>query len=77
MASEIVQGRPYKTKVDLDRVSSFKEIGARLRTDYDIKSEFYSARMTITVNESNKTAHAVLHRDDNKGDSTVEYLRVF
>jgi general secretion pathway protein K len=77
MASEIVQGRPYKTKVDLDRISSFKDIGARLRSDYDIRSDFYSGRLAITVNESNKAALAVLHRDADKGDSTVEYLRVF
>ncbi|HEX5646786.1 MAG TPA: type II secretion system minor pseudopilin GspK [Nitrospira sp.] len=77
MASEIAQGRPYKTKVDLDRISSFKDIGARLRTDYDVKSEFFSARLAITVNESNKTALAVLRRDADKGDSAVEYLRVF
>ena len=77
MASEIVQVRPYKTKVDLDRISSFKDIGARLRSDYDIKSDFYSGRLAITVNESNKAAHAVLRRDADKGDSTVEYLRVY
>lgn len=76
IATEIVQGRPYKTKVDLDRISNFKEIGARLRPDYEVKSELFSARLAITVNESTKTALAVLHRDD-KGDSKVEYLRVF
>lgn len=77
MVTEIVQGRPYKTKVDLDRISSFKDIGARLRTDYDVKSEFFSARLAITVNESNKAALAVLRRDADKGDSTVDYLRMF
>jgi general secretion pathway protein K len=77
MVTEIVQGRPYKTKVDLDRVSSFKDIGARLRTDYDVKSEFFSARLSITVNESNKAALAVLRRDADKGESTVNYLRMF
>ncbi|MBH0193607.1 MAG: type II secretion system minor pseudopilin GspK [Nitrospira sp.] len=77
MATEIVQGRPYKTKVDLDRISNFKDIGQRLRTDYDVKSEFFSARLAITVNESTKTALALLRRDADKGDSTVQYLRVF
>ncbi len=77
MATEIVQGRPYKTKVDLDRISNFKDIGQRLRTDYDIKSEFFSARLVITVNESTKTALAVLRREADKGESTVQYLRVF
>jgi general secretion pathway protein K len=77
MAMEIVVGRPYKTKVDLDRIGSFQEIGARIRADYDVKSEYFSARMAITVNESTKTAVAVLRRDAKKGESTVQYLRVF
>ena len=78
IATEVVQGRPYKNKVaDVDRISSFQAIGQRLRNDYDVKSEFYSAGLTITVNESTKMALAVFHRDANKGDSTVEYLRVF
>jgi general secretion pathway protein K len=79
IAMEIVQGRPYKqTKVDLDRIGSFQAIGAKLRASpdgYDIKSEYFSARMSITVNESTKTAFAVLKRDANKGDSSVMYLR--
>jgi general secretion pathway protein K len=79
MAAEIVQGRPYKTTVDLNRIGSFEEIGTRLRTGsvYDVKSEYFSARLAITVNESTKTALAVLRREANKGDSTVEYLRMF
>jgi general secretion pathway protein K len=47
-----------------------------LRTDYDVKSDYFSARLAITVNETTKTATAVLRRDSNKGDSTVLYLRV-
>lgn len=80
MANEIVQGRPFKTKEDLNRITSFVDIGAKLRssgTIYDVKSEYFSARFSITVNESTKTALAVLHRDANKGDTTVKYLRTF
>jgi general secretion pathway protein K len=80
MATEIVQGRPFKTKEDLNRIGSFVDIGAKLRasgTIYDVKSEYFSANLSITVNESTKTALAVLHRDANKGDSTVEYLRIY
>jgi general secretion pathway protein K len=77
MAMEIVQGRPYKTRVELDRIGSFQEIGAKLRTEYDVKSEYFSARLAITVNETTKTALVVLRREANKGDSTVIYLRVF
>lgn len=80
MAMEIVQGRPFKKKEDLDRIGSFQDIGATLRasTDiYDVKSEYFSARLTITVNESTKTSLAVLKRDSTKGESSVAYLRTF
>lgn len=80
MAAEIMQGRPYKKKEDLDRIGSFQEIGAKLRatqSGYDVKSEFFLARLAISVNDVTKTALVVLQRDANKGDSTVKYLRVF
>lgn len=76
MAMEIVQGRPFKTKVDLDRIGSFQEIGQTMRNNYDVKSDFFSARLTITVNETTKSAFAILKRDPSKGDSTVEYMRM-
>lgn len=76
VALEIVQGRPYKTKVELDRVGSFQEIGRTLRSDYDIKSDYFSARLAVTVNETTKTASAILKRDSSKGESTVEYMRI-
>ena len=80
IAAEIVQGRPFKTKEDLSRIGSFTDIGAKLRasgTVYDVKTEYFSAWLSITVNESTKTAFAVLHRDANKGESTVKYLRTY
>lgn len=80
MATEIVQGRPYKTKEDLNRIGSFEEIGTKLRSSgsiYDVRSDYFSARLAITVNESTKTALTVLRREGDKGDSAVEYLRVF
>ncbi len=80
MAAEIAQGRPYKKKEDLDRIGSFQEIGAKLRatqSGYDVKSEYFSARLAINVNDVTKTAWVVLQRDANKGESTVKYLKVF
>jgi len=76
VAMEIVQGRPFKTKVELDRISSFQEIGRTLRNSYDIKSDYFSAHLTITVNETTKSALVMLKRDASKGESTVEYLRI-
>lgn len=80
MAMAIIQGRPYKTKEELNRISSFVDIGAKLRASgsvYDVKSDHFSVQLTITVNESTKMAFAVLHREPNKGRCTVKYLRVF
>lgn len=80
MATEIVHGRPFKTKEELSRIGSFVDIGAKLRasgTVYDVKSEYFSAWLIITVNESTKRAFAILHRDANKGESTVKYLRTY
>ena len=79
MAMEIVQGRPYKKKEELDRIGSFQEIGQSLRASpngYDVKTEYFSARLAITINESTKTAFAVLRRDATRGESAVLYLRV-
>ncbi len=76
LAMEIVQGRPYKTKNDLERIGSFQEMRSQLINDYDVKSDFFSARLTITVNETTKSAFAILKRDSNKGDSTVEYMKM-
>jgi general secretion pathway protein K len=77
MAMEIVQGRPYKTKVDLDRVGSFQQIGQAMRNDYEIRSDYFLARLMITVNETTKSAVAVLRRDRNRGESSVLFLRLF
>ena len=76
MATEIIQSRPFKTKVDLDRVSSFQEIGMQIRSQYDVKSDFFSARLTVSVNEVTRNATVVLQRDPNTGISTVKYYRV-
>jgi general secretion pathway protein K len=78
MAAEIVLARPFKTIVELDRVSSFEDIGKKLRQQnlYDVKSDLFLARMTIRVNEVIRNATVVLHRDPSNGTSTVKYYRV-
>ena len=77
MAAEIVQARPFKTIVELDRVSSFEDIGKKLRPEnlYDIKSNLFLARMMVTVNEVTRNATVVLQRDQN-GTGSVLYYRV-
>jgi len=78
MASDIVQARPFKTIQELDRVSSFEDIGKELRPQnlYDVKSDLFLARMTVRVNEVIRNAIVVLQRDPNTGMGTVKYYRV-
>jgi general secretion pathway protein K len=79
VAADIIQSRPYKTIQELDRVSSFEDIGKVLRTQnlYDIKSDLFLARMIVRVNEMTRNATVVLRRDPNNGTSSVQYYRVF
>jgi general secretion pathway protein K len=78
VAADIAVARPFKTIQDLDRVSSFADIGKELRAQniYDVKSDLFLARMTIRVNEVTRNATAVLQRDQNTGASSVLYYRV-
>ena len=78
MAADIVQARPFKTIQELDRVSSFEDIGKELRQRnvYDVKSDLFLARMVVGVNEVTKNATVVLQRDQHTGAGTVLYFRV-
>ncbi|MEP6960389.1 MAG: type II secretion system minor pseudopilin GspK [Nitrospirota bacterium] len=76
MAADIIQARPFKTKTDLDNVSSVAEVGRQIRTQYDVKSDLFSARMIVSVNEVTRNATVVLQRDSSTGVSTVQYYRV-
>lgn len=78
VAADIAVARPFKTIQDLDRVSSFADIGKELRAQnlYDVKSDLFLARMMIRVNEVTRNATAVLQRDQNTGASSVLYYRV-
>jgi general secretion pathway protein K len=77
VAADIIQARPFKNNnADLDRVSSFEDIGKQLRDLYDIKSDLFLARMMVRVNEMTRNATAVLQRDPKNGTSTVLYYRV-
>ena len=78
VAGDIVQARPFKTIQELDRASTFEDIGKELRAQnlYDIKSDLFSARMMVRVNEVIRNATVVLRRDPNNGTGTVLYYRV-
>ena len=78
VAGDIVQARPFKTIQELDRVSSFEDIGKALRAQnlYDVKSDLFLARMMVRVNEVARSVIVVLQRDPNTGLGTVQYYRV-
>jgi general secretion pathway protein K len=78
IAGDIVQGRPFKTIQELDRVSSFEDIGKELRQQnlYDVKSDLFLARMIVRLNEVARNVTVVLQRDPNNGTSSVKYYRV-
>jgi len=78
IAADIVQARPFKTIVDLDRVSSFEDIGKELRPQslYDVKSDLFLARMMVKVSEVTRNATVVLQRDPSNGTSSVKYYRI-
>jgi general secretion pathway protein K len=61
----------------LDRVSSVADIMREIRPlgVYEVKSNIFSARMSLTVNETTKSGAVVLLRDDATGNSTVQYFR--
>jgi general secretion pathway protein K len=77
MAGEIIQNRPYKTIVELDRVSSVADIMREIRPlgVYEVKSNIFSARVSLTVNETTKSGTVVLLRDEATGNSKVQYFR--
>ncbi len=77
MAMAIVQGRPYRSTKDLDGVGSLQPIAVDLRARqfYEVKSDVFSARLTVTVNDVTQSSLAILHRDGATGDSTLLYLR--
>ncbi len=78
VAADIIQARPFKIIQDLDRVSSFEDIGKELRQQnlYDVKSDLFLARMMVKVTEVTRNAIVVLQRDPNNGTSSVKYYRI-
>ena len=78
MALEIMQGRPYRTPQDVDRVASVEPIAKALRLTgaYQVTTDHFGARLTATVTETTKTARAVLYRNASTGQTSLLYYRV-
>lgn len=78
LAQSIVQARPFRTLQEVDKVGGFESVAKELRlaSAYQIKSELFSVRVSVGVQEVTKVAKAVLHRYGALGDSEVLYFRI-
>jgi len=47
-----------------------------LQNVYDVKSDMFSARMILTINDITKTGTVVIQRNATDGSGTVKYFRV-
>lgn len=73
IALEIVQARPFTSIQDADRVTSFEPIAKELRltNQYHVRSNYFSAELTMTLPEVTTMAHAVFHRSSQTGLATL------
>lgn len=78
IAKDVVRARPFRTIQDLDRVQSVESIAKELRTlgVYTVRSDYFSTRVSATINEVTKTARAVIRRTSASGDSSFLYFRL-
>ncbi len=75
LAGRIIRARPFRNLVDVDRVSGMSEIAKelRLRNRYQVHSQWYSIYSEGRVNESVKTARAVVKRQTGKSVQLVMF----
>jgi general secretion pathway protein K len=78
LAQSIVQARPFRTIQDADRVSGFEPLAKELRltSAYQIRSDYFSVRISVRVQDVTKIAKAVLRRFGTEGESEVVYFRI-
>lgn len=78
IVQDVITARPFRTIQEVDQVSSFESTAKKLRLAeaYQVRSDHFSARMTITINEVSRTARTVIQRDNTSGESSTLYFRV-
>ena len=78
MALQVMQGRPFRTIQDLDRVANMGPIAKELRLlgAYRVWSDHFSVRISTTVNDVTKSAKAIVRRPGTTGKSTLIYFRL-
>ena len=78
LAQGIVQARPFRTLQEADQVSGFEPLAKELRlaSAYQVRSDYFSVRISARVQEVTKVAKAVLRRVGSEGDSEVIYFRI-
>ncbi|MDQ6734005.1 MAG: hypothetical protein M3Z35_07790, partial [Nitrospirota bacterium] len=75
---EVMQGRPYRTLQDADRVASMESIVRELRLTggYTVRSDHFSVSVIVTINDVTKNANAVLRRSGVNGETSELYFRI-
>ncbi len=80
IARNIVRGRPFQSRQDLDQVPGMEQIAKELRTTgaYNIRSQYYSVVVNAAVNGTSRTAKAVVRRKSKGPASRADllYLRI-
>ena len=73
LALNVVQGRPFQTVQDVDRVADFEAIAKELRLTgaYAVESDYFTIRISASANEVTKNAQAVVRRSRTNGDSHI------
>lgn len=78
MARDLTLARPFKSLDDVDRVSGMQQIAKELRASqaYSVRSDYFSVRVTATVNQTVRTARAVLYRPEKSLRVDLVSLRI-
>ena len=75
LASRVVQARPFKNPLDVERVGGMKRIAQalRLKQAYQIHSEIFSVISDGRVNETTKVVQAIINREGSNAMTLLMY----
>ena len=66
LAQKIMEARPFKQELDLDKVAGLSGIATQIRNYYVTKSDYFTIISSGDVGGLVKTVHAVVRRDGNR-----------
>ncbi len=75
LVSRVVQARPFKNPLDVERVGGMKRIAQalRLKQVYQIHSEIFSVMSDGRVNETTKVVQAIVNREGSNAMTLLMY----